>query len=111
MPQTRVTHSQANLAIQINLFDENGQGHSTAFSARYRGTQRADRLSQEDGYLVKWLASRLEPTTLTLREESALTALPSDQRQIARLLGIARERRLLDHFDAVIKMVGGRAVA
>ena len=64
----------------------------TAFSATHRDVH--DHLSTEDGYLVKWLSSRLEPTTLTLREESALTATAADRRQIARLLKAARARGL-----------------
>src|SRR5690348_2140123 len=108
MTQTRISRSQAR-QLQLTLIDlPDVSPASTTFSARYRGIP-ADRLSQEDGYLVKWLSSRLEPSTLTLREESALLATRSDRRQVMRLLGIAREKQLIDHLRHTAQMVGKAA--
>ena len=83
------------------------QGHFSTSSVRHRRILSGP----EDRYLIAWLFSRLDLPTLTPKEDSALLATKSDRRQLARLLGIARERGLLDHLDGSNKMIAGRAAA
>ena len=85
---TPTTRREPNLAAQPPLFAVDATTATSGRSATHTS------ISGEDAYLCAWLRSRLELTTRTLREESALTHTPSDRRQIWRLLQQVRARGL-----------------
>ena len=92
-PGTAARRREPNLAAQVALFTEETTPAQICSSATYTADCNSE-VNEEDVYLCAWLRSRLERVTLTLREESALTVTPAQQRQIARLLTLARARSL-----------------
>lgn len=88
-PTPPTTHSQPNLAEQPSLFASDATAASSSLSAPSTAILRA-----EDAYLCAWLRGRIDRATLTLRDDSALTVTPADQRRIWRLLQVAKARKL-----------------